>query len=281
MNPRGPQYSTVSRLALRRHEDRRGLLPVRGGDDADPADPVVVVHLAAGADLLRGGHRPVDPLVVGIGDLPPALGLDAVVGPGPQDHVDLLLEDLPVDPVVFEPGLGLLLRPGGHLVRGQTGRGERGLAAEVLAHDVRPAGLVAAGEADEEPPVGQVVEDGRLLGHPDRVLGAHHVAELADADVLGDGRPVGVEDAGGRPDLVALGVEVVLDGGHAPEAEAVGGPHDVVPVLQRLVVPLDVAADRAELLAFGPGPGDDWIDLENRLHHHRLLALVGCPTGRG
>lgn len=40
----------------------------------------------------------------------------------------------------------------------------------MLADDVRPAGLVAAGKTDEVTAAGEVVEDRRLLGYPERVL---------------------------------------------------------------------------------------------------------------
>jgi hypothetical protein len=122
-----------------------------------------------------------------------------------------------------------------------------------------------------------VVEDRRLLGHADRVLRAHRVAELADADVLGHRGPVGVEDARARADLVALGVEVVLDRRDTPEAELVGGLDEIGHAVHDLVVALDVAPQRphglALLLALGR---DDRIQLQDRLDHALLVRVRGA-----
>ena len=162
----------------------------------------------------------------------------------------------------------------------------RGARAQVLADDVRPAVLVTPREAGEEAPLGQVVDDRRLLGDAERVLGAHHVAQLPHADVLRDRRPVGVQDAWVRPHLVALGVEMVLDGGEAPDAEVVGRLDDVVPAVEGVLIPRPVAADgpqrRALLRAFG---GQNGERLEDNLDHGRTLSLAGTarigPYGSG
>jgi hypothetical protein len=106
----------------------------------------------------------------------------------------------------------------------------------VLAQHVGPARLIAAREPDEAAAPGQVIQDGHLLGHADRVLGAHDVPQLPNPHVASDGRPVAGEHARAGADLVALGPEVVLDGRHAPEAQLVGGLHDLVPAGQGLLV---------------------------------------------
>lgn len=92
--------------------------------------------------------------MVGVGDLPAgAVVLDAFLGPGVDDHLDLFLEDLAVD-----AGLAVVR--------------EGGAVAEVLAERLGPAALAAAGYADEDAAVGDVIEDGGFFGDADRASGA-------------------------------------------------------------------------------------------------------------
>src|SRR5690606_4135838 len=62
-------------------------------------------------------------------------------------------------------------------------------------------------------------------------------------------RPPSIENAGIGPDLIAFGVEMMLDRRGAPNAHFVGGLEDVEPLEQRLVVEFGVAAERASALA--------------------------------
>ena len=68
-------------------------------------------------------------------------------------HLDLFLEDLAVD-----AGLAVVR--------------EGGAVAEVLAERLGPAALAAAGYADEDAAVGDVIEDGGFFGDADRASGA-------------------------------------------------------------------------------------------------------------
>src|SRR6185436_1328244 len=146
---------------------------------------------------------------------------------------------------------------------------------EVLAEHVRPARLVAAREADEAAAAREVVEDRGLLGDADRVLRAHGVAELPDANVARERRPVRVQRPRARPDLVALGVEVVLDRRDAPEPELVGRLDQVGHPVDDLVVALDVAAERAEARALLLARGrQDGIELKDRLDHGLLEGVL-------
>ncbi len=112
-----------------------------------------------------------------------------------------------------------------------------------------------------------MVEDGGFFGHAEGVLGGHDVAELAEACAPGVGGEPGVDDAWVGADLEAFGVEVVLDGGEAPEAEVVGGLGEQAPFLEDLVVELAVAADGAEPLALLVGGRYHRVDLDDGLHH--------------
>src|SRR5271157_3540771 len=98
----------------------------------------------------------------------------------------------------------------------------------MLADHIGPSRLVAAGEADEASALRQMVDNCGLLCDPKRILRAHHIAHLADPDVLRDGGPVGVEHAWIGTAFVALGPEMVLDSRDAPEPQVVGGADDVV-----------------------------------------------------
>ena len=240
------------------HEDGRVGLGVGRGHHGDSVHPPVRADLPRGPEPLRARrHPPVDPCLVGVGDLPERrVVLDALLGPGIQHHLDLLLVDVAVDLVV------------GASVRVRRAR------AQMLADHVRPAVLIAPREPHEEPPFGHVVQGRRLLGDSDRVLRAHHVAQLPHADVLGDREPIGVEYAGTRPHLVAFRVEMMLDARNPPHAQRVRRPRQFERPLQRLVIPLDVPPDRSQRdpLLFALG-ADHRIELEDHLDHERRPSL--------
>ena len=61
-----------------------------------------------------------------------------------------------------------------------------------------------------------------------RALGAHHVAQPAHVDVLGQRRPTGIHHTRVGSHLVTFGVEVVLDARDSPETELVGSDHPIV-----------------------------------------------------
>src|SRR3954447_19233726 len=301
-NPLSPQYSTVSLLALdATNTGGCGSLYgagttltrcTRPSSSISPGAPWRAVASSFPHSLppRAGGprrcrlHAPLDALAGGVGDLPaPARGpREAVGAPRLEDEVDLLLEDVAVDAVVLVLGGELRLVHRRAVLVGAPGGRQRRARAEVLAEHVGPPCLVAAREADEAAPAREVVEDGRLLGDADRVLRAHRVAELADAHVLRHRRPVGVQRAGARADLVALGVEVVLDGRDAPEAELVGRLDEVRHAVDDVVVALDVAAQRPHPLALVLACGrHDGIQLEDRLDQGLLgRRLDGTRRGR-
>ena len=96
------------------------------------------------------------------------------------------------------------------------------LAVGVLIEHRRPerldlAGVVAAPDPEHDPAVGQPVDGGEVLGHPDRVPHRRDVEAAADADVLREVAEVQGQHQHVRDALVAFALEVVL-----------GQPEDVV-----------------------------------------------------
>ena len=220
------------------------------------------------------------PASIGIGHLPGgAVVGEALLRPGLHDELDVVLEDAAVMRIVVAVLLKLrLLREAGlHGLRVvDRGVGRLGRArAEMLAVGVGPARLIAAGEAHEGAALREMVDDRDLLGHADRVVRAHHVAEGADMDVLRLGQPVGVGGAGRGRDLVAFRPEMMLGRGGAPEAHLVRRlddlGHAVDGVLVALAVPPDGAQRGAFLLVAG---GDDGVHDHDRLEHGGLRPWV-------
>src|SRR5579885_1098855 len=241
--------------------------------DAYAARVALGIDLAVRAEA-RGhadlAERPVvDAALIRIGNLPGlAFVLDAFLGPCLDDDIDFFFEDAPVDVIVIDvlPGHVLAEEPR-RVDLGGGGRGG-GAAAEMLPDDVGPSRLVAAREADEETSLGKMTEDRGFLGDAQRMLRAHHVAHLADADLFRDRGPVRVQHARVGADLVALGPEVMLDGGGAPEPHFVGGFDDVVPSQERFMIALAMASDRAQGRAlFFAGCGYHRIKLKYYFNH--------------
>ncbi len=171
----------------------------------------------------------------------------------------MVLVDAPVDLVVLTLG------------------SDGGAGAEVLPNDLRPTALVAAGEADEEPSPGEVVQHRSLLGHADGVLRRHDIAECPHADAISVGGPEGVDYPGRRAHLVTLRPEVVLDARAAPEAEALGGLHDVQRAMDGLLVALHIAPYGPEALSFLPaGSWDYRVELEHGVDHQAPPAGDPC-----
>src|SRR5512146_1982269 len=230
-------------------------------------DLAMCAEPAGNAEL---AERPVvDAALVGERNLPGlAVVLDTFLGPRLDDDVDFFLEDTPVDVVVVDVLLDhVLAEQACRIDFGRRGR-SGGAGAEVLADHVGPARLVAPRETDEEASVGEMIQDRGFLGDAQRMLRAHHIAHLANANLLGYRGPVGVEHAGVGADFVALGPEVMLDSGGAPQAHLVGGPDDVVPSEQGFVIDLAIAADRAQRRAFlFAGRGEHRVKLKYYFNH--------------
>ena len=230
------------RLAHRERLERLGVrLLVGPGDDRDAPQHALLVDLARRPVLARPvGDRPApDALVVGERHLDElAVVGQQVLVPGLVDDVDVLL----VDPTVVLVDVAAVHR--------------RRLDRHLLAEHVDPALLVAAGEPGVDPALGQVVEHGQLLGHPQRVVSREDQRQRGELDVLRPGRQVGVEDQRRHRRLVALGVEMVLGGREAVETEVVG--HD---------------AQRADLVDHLPGTA--------RCCDRSGAAAHGPPASRG
>src|SRR5208282_79321 len=107
----------------------------------------------------------------------------------------------------------------------------------------------------------------------------HHVAERAQPGVPYLACPPGVENPGVRPHLVALGVEVMLDGADPPHAHLVRGLDDVHPFMEHAMVERRVAADRTLALAILTAVGRDHrVELKYYfgLRHHSLSLILMC-----
>jgi hypothetical protein len=223
---------------------------IRPGDDRDaPQDPLLVdlSWYAVAAGPVR--DRPTaDAFLEGEGHLVEvALVLQQVLGPGLVDDVDELLVHLPVALVDL------------------TAVHRRRFDGVALPQDVHPALLVAPGEAGVHPSLGEVVEDGELLRHPQRITRRQHQRQGGELDPLRPCGQVGVEDQRSDRRLVALGVEVVLGGREAVEAGVVGHDAEGAYLLQHGLVALVVAADRPEPLPIleraGHGRQDEQLEL--------------------
>src|SRR5439155_1347264 len=124
----------------------------------------------------------------------PALVAEQVLGPGPLDDAEALLERGPVG------GVDLVVLVGEGAVD----------AVRLLCHHVHPAPLVAAGEARVGAAARHVVEHRDLLGDTDRVVRREDDAELADADALRLQADEEVEPHGAVRELEALHGAVAL-----------------------------------------------------------------------
>src|SRR5438128_1035300 len=95
----------------------------------------------------------------------PVLAREAedVVGPGGLYDADRFLENLPID-------LVLHIAPFGQIRRGRARTRYRSVG-------LKPAGLVATGEADIEPALQHVIERRDLFSYAHRVVGRQHVPQ--------------------------------------------------------------------------------------------------------
>ena len=108
----------------------------------------------------------------------------------------------------------------------------------------------------------------RVLGDADGVLSAHRVAELSDADLLGEPSDVRRHDAGVWAYFVPLGVEVVLDRRDAPHSQVVGGLRDIWKALYELLIALGISPQWPQSLAFILAHRTQHrIQLDNHVHH--------------
>ena len=254
----------------------RGVLAGTGGDKhggmrflvgrghhADHPHFIIRADFPVGAALARQliGRVACDPGLVGIGDLEElAVIRHRILSPAFEHDVHLFFENLAVQLVI------------GGAVR------QRGFGVVVLSDNIGPARLVAARESGKEASLQNVIEDRTLLGYPHRVLGAHHIAQRAHAQVFRQPGPPGVQHARVGANLVAFRVEMVFDGTKAPVAQLIGSLGQLRPVADDLLVALAVAPDRTQGLALLARRGDDRIELDNRLDTHtfllfRLLAM--------
>src|SRR5215469_14748469 len=148
----------------------------------------------------------------------------------------------------------------------------------MLADDVSPSRLVTARESDEASPTREMVEDGGLFGDANRILGAHHVTQLADSDMLRDSGPIGVEDAGVGSAFVTFGPEVMLYRGDAPKTQFVGNFDYFVPSAQCFLIAIAIASERPKRRAFlFVGGGNHRVELKNDFEHEDSFGIADVP----
>ncbi len=229
------------------------------GHDADLADDALVVDLAGRAVGPRPFvHRPArDALLVGIGHLVIlAVVVEGLLGPRLLDDLERLLVDLAV--VVIDRRA--VHRRAGDVV--------------LLAQHVDPAILVAAGEAGIDAALGQMVEHRQLLGGAHRIPRRQHEPERRELDALGARGEVGIEQQRRHRRLVALGMEMMLGGGHHVEAGIVGEHGELADLVEHLLVALVVAPDRTQALPVLERAGDGGQDEKHELHGFLLFRSI-------
>ena len=239
------------------------------GHHADLADDALVVDLAGRAVGPRPFvHRPAgDALLVGIGHLVIlAVVVEGLLGPRLLDDLERLLVDLAV--VVIDRGA--VHRRACHVV--------------LLAQHVDPAILIAAGEAGIDAALGQMVEHRQLLGGAHRIPRGQHQPERRELDALGARGEVGIEQQGRHRRLVALGMEMMLGGGHHVEAGIVGEHRELADLVEHLLVALVVTSDRTQALPVLERAGNGGQDEKHELHGFLLInpfAVVLAATFDG
>ena len=115
------------------------------------------------------------------------------VGPGLHNNLKMLLVEF-----LFE----LLVPFRVSIVVGQD--------VVVLTQGIDPARLIAAGKANKGPAFCDLVENGGVFSHADRVLAGEDQAELSQPDVLGLHAEIQVEHEGIGRNLFAFDMEVVF-----------------------------------------------------------------------
>ena len=111
-----------------------------------------------------------------------------------------------------------------------------------------------------------MIDDCGFFGDADRVLGRHDIPESPQMQVLHLAGPMGVQDAGVRADLVTFGMQVMLDGRHAPDTHLVCSLNDLRPFVDDLVIQVGIPAYRSlgapVMLILG---GEDGVKLYDNL----------------
>jgi hypothetical protein len=111
-----------------------------------------------------------------------------------------------------------------------------------------------------------MVEHRQLLGGAHRVPRGQHQPERRELDPLGARGEVGIEQQRRHRRLVALGMEMMLGGGHHVEAGIVGEHGELAELVEHLLVALVVAPDRTKLLAVFERAGNGGQDEKHELH---------------
>lgn len=109
--------------------------------------------------------------------------------------------------------------------------------------------------ADKAAALREWVDHRGLLRDADRIVRRQDIANDTDIDPLGDRCPIRLDRAGRGRHLIAFQPDMMLNRADTPQAHVVGGAHDVGRSMDRVLIELTVAADRAKRGAFRVVPG--------------------------
>lgn len=123
--------------------------------------------------------------------------------------------------------------------------GRRRLGVDRLAQNMRPPGLIAPREPGEILALGHVIHDRHFLGHADQITRRCDITDRPDTGILHMLGPHGIHDPRARRQLIAFGVEMMLDGADTPNAEIIRRFDDIDHLVQHGVVNLGIATDRS------------------------------------
>ena len=152
-----------------------------------------------------------------------------------------------------------------------------------LAEHVHPPVLVAAGHAQAQPALAELVEQRHVLRRPDRVPGGQHEAERGQQDALGALAARSVRNISGLTENSKPSewkwCSVIIE---RVEADLVGVDRDLTDLVEQLLIGLDVPPDRPlgdrVLLAGVSGTGDLRVQEDRELHGSLLSQL--CDDGK-
>ena len=108
--------------------------------------------------------------------------------------------------------------------------------------------LVAAREADEGAPLGELVEPSDLDRQPQRVPSRQHVANRPNAQMVGIHRDIQVQSRDAA-DLEPFGMQVMLGEGDHLDAQVLGHAGELDDLLEHHLPALVVRGDRTQPLA--------------------------------
>ena len=109
---------------------------------------------------------------------------------------------------------------------------------------MRPTGLITTRKPGEILALGHMIHNRHFLGHADRIACRRDITDGPDTGVLHMLGPHGIDDPRTGRQLIAFGMEMMLNGADAPNAKVIGGFDDVDHFVQHSVVKFGIPSDR-------------------------------------